>query len=238
MGYHSADYDKDWTISSAELARVLYLSNAMNGAIKTGCYKVDNSSIDGFEQDTNRKIDEPVNLIRYHSADYNKDGRIDEADYNRVAQLSAYYYTVVSDSSHVVTGQYHDNDPFSIDGFGLGPISLSGYDFDVAHLPAVQSKTPPAIPYALMAKFISMQDGVNYQAATTLNNNGVVIDNCPPVGQYDLELYWVQYSPYSFPLSAINIGQTQFASATVGADEKLCLRSMKDCICGCGPSQA
>jgi hypothetical protein len=210
----------------------------MNGGIVTGCYKVDNTTIDGFEQDTNRQIDEPVNLTRYHSADYNKDGRIDEAEYDRVSALAAYYYTVVADSSHAITGQYHDNDPFSVDGFGIGPVSLSLYDFDVAHLPTINTKITPAVPYRLRAKFISMQDGTNYQVANNINNAGVVIDTAPPIGQYDVELYWIQYASYSLPLNAIRIGQTQFASATVGADEKICLRSMKDCICGCGPSLA
>lgn len=43
MGYHSADYNRDWKIELAELNRVISLYNTTNVITgdKTGCYKVD-----------------------------------------------------------------------------------------------------------------------------------------------------------------------------------------------------
>lgn len=46
--YHSADTNYDGSISIAELVRVIELYNARNGTVRTGQYRVQNDSEDGF----------------------------------------------------------------------------------------------------------------------------------------------------------------------------------------------
>ncbi len=199
MGYHSADYDHYWRIVVAELARVTTLYNTTFNSVRTGCYKVDSSTIDGFAPDPTRAADEPVTLTQYHSADYNRDGRIDDAELERVTELYAYAYEDVPNlSAETRTGQYHDNNPFSVDGFGLGPVSLSAYSFDEDHKPTINSNwLPSGYVYRLRAKFF---DGTaeGFQSATTYNNNGLVLDTLPAPGVYRVSLRWVQYATNGF----------------------------------------
>lgn len=197
MGYHSADYDQDWKIGVAELSRVTFLYNTTFEGVRTGCYKVDSTSIDGFAQDTNRAIDDPVTLTQYHSADYNQDGRIDDNEVARVAELYGYRYQDIPLGGYTRTGEYHDGDPQSIDGFGLGPVSLSDYNFDSDHKPTINTKIVPDGTYVLRAKFID-RSSTGFQAAVSLNNNGLVLDELPPPGVYNVELYWVKYAVNGF----------------------------------------
>lgn len=210
--YHSADYDHDWKISSAELARVTVLANTEFNGVKTGCYKVDSQSIDGFAPDNQRALDEPVTLKKYHSADYNKDGRIDEAELQRVTQLANYFYTLVSDSSTVVTGQYHAKNPFSLDSFGGGPVSLEFYQFDEHHKPRISSNSSLGANYVLRAKMTG-SDGISYQTAVTLNNSGARLDSLPPPGIYTTELYWLQFDSSG---NATQLGDTCLVTVTIG----------------------
>lgn len=231
MGYHSADYDHDWKIGVAELSRVAELAGTTNGSVVTGCYKVDSQSIDGFAQDTQRLIDEQVTLSKYHSADYNRDGRIDSIELARVTDLYNYRYTIVASSGTVRTGQYHDNNPFSQDGFGLGPVQLSAYNFDEDHKPIISSNVSVGSYYVLRAKMTGY-DGQSTQAAVTLNNNGLVLDVLPAPGIYRTELYWIQYDVNGV---SILLGGNDIVYITLGEGEEHCRKSQKTGICGPTP---
>ncbi len=228
MSYHSADYDHDWKIGVAELARVAYLASTSNGIVVTGCYKVDITSIDGFAPDTNRDIDEQVTLTHYHSADINRDGRIDDNDVARVTELYDYEYLDVGLSANVRSGQYHDNNPFSIDGFGVGPVQLSDYSFDTKHKPLISINVIPDSTYRLRAKLIDGSTN-GFMAATSLNNSGAALDTLPPEGVYNVELYWIQYDSNG---NAIYIGTTCKVVVEVSPEKVDCRKSNKDCICG------
>lgn len=197
MGYHSADYDHDWKFSSAELARVIVLSNTSFNGVKTGCYKIDAQSIDGFNPDNQRAIDEPVTLTKYHSADYNRDGRIDEAEVDRFTVLYNYRYTDIPSGGTIRTGQYHDNDPFSLDGFGFGPVYLSTYEFDTENLPIIYSNQVIGENYILRMKLIA-SDGSSFQTTVSVNNSGHTIEVTPPPGEYVAQLYWIKYAKNGF----------------------------------------
>lgn len=220
MGYHSADYNKDWKIEAAEYSRVqtLYLTTNVITGDRTGCYKVDNSSIDGFAPDTTRGIDEPVVLERYHSADYNRDGKIDLAELNRVQDLYNFRYTDNYISGTVRTGEYHDNCPSSVDGFGLGPVYLSTYQFDQKHLPIISTKIVPNISdgsvYKLRLKFIDLPDAPDLQATDLVNNNNTQIETTPAPGVYRAAMYWVRYAPNGFEGDLNNDGQVTAADVT------------------------
>jgi len=154
MGYHSADYNHDWKIGVAELVRVTVLASTTNLGITTGCYKVDDTSIDGFAPDNTRAISDPVTLTKYHSADYNQDGRIDAGELARVTELYNFRYEDLNASGFVRTGQYHSDDPLTVDGFGLGPVYLSAYAFDTDHKPLIYANIVPSGDYILRAKFM------------------------------------------------------------------------------------
>ena len=68
--YHTADYNQDWRIDTDELNRVTDLYNASYLAVRTGAYKVDGATVDGFDLDETRPALPAVSLEHYHSADY------------------------------------------------------------------------------------------------------------------------------------------------------------------------
>ena len=80
---HSADFDGNWLITQAEYDRVLALYNYRNESnVRTGEYHSDPGQPDGFAAG-------PGAITSYHSADSNKDGRIDLAELTRVSELKA-----------------------------------------------------------------------------------------------------------------------------------------------------
>jgi len=100
-GPHSADYDKNWYIStSTELTRVLTLR-------QSPYYKVDPTTVDGFGVSATK----PVATTGYHSADTNKDWSISFAEFIRVTVLAG-------------ASAGYMPDPTSIDGYIARPVPL------------------------------------------------------------------------------------------------------------------
>jgi len=229
MGYHSADYNHDWKIGVAELVRVTVLASTTNLGITTGCYKVDDTSIDGFAPDNTRAISDPVTLTKYHSADYNQDGRIDAGELARVTELYNFRYEDLNASGFVRTGQYHSDDPLTVDGFGLGPVYLSAYAFDTDHKPFIYANIVPSGDYILRAKFI---DGspTSFQSTTTHSNNGLVLDVLPPAGVYNVDLYWVSYNVDGTVSQISNACKALVTVSDPPASTERC--ALANCICG------
>ena len=99
---HSADTDLDFRLSLQELTRVIELYNTRNGPTRTGFYKVQAGSEDGFAGDpTVLTTVTKTTLSSYHSADSNRDGRIDLPELLRVIQLYNFR------SGTLRTGAYH-----------------------------------------------------------------------------------------------------------------------------------
>lgn len=116
--YHSADTNRDWRIGTEELLRVIDLFNARQGASRTGCYRVLETSVDGFDPDTTRTFADTVALARLHDADTDRNGRLDLAELTRLIQL----YNARQGTTR--TGEYHpraDGEPASVDGYTPGP---------------------------------------------------------------------------------------------------------------------
>lgn len=99
---HSADTDLDFRINLQELTRVIELYNTRNGSTRTGYYKVQPGSEDGFASDSSiLNTIAAITLTSYHSADSNRDGRIDLTELTRVIQLYNFR------NGTVRTGAYH-----------------------------------------------------------------------------------------------------------------------------------
>jgi len=209
MGYHSSDYDHDWAIGAPELTRTIVLFNTKYSAtgLRSGCYKVDPSTIDGFAPDTARNPEVAVTLSTYHSADYNQDGKIDQEEIDRVTLL---YNTRVN---NVRTGSYHV-DHTTIDGFDQYAypykVTLSSYTFDDTQRPIISSQAnlyaeDGKTYYKLRCKFLDGSvDGLMGTEET--NNNNRALTTLPPPGTYEVELYYVQYSYGGFEADYDNDG--------------------------------
>ncbi len=113
-GYHSADTNLDGKISLFELTRVIELYNTRNGTTRTGGYKVDVASEDGFAPESTRASGVTATLTRFHSADSSHDGQLSLLELTRVIEL---YNTR---SGTVRTGTYHLQSGTE-DGFAPGP---------------------------------------------------------------------------------------------------------------------
>lgn len=216
MGYHSADYDHDWKIGVAELARVTALYNTLYSGtgVGCGCYKTDPHSIDGFAPDTFRDPSLPVVLDYYHSADFDRDGNIDSGELLRVVDL---YDTEVN---AVRTGDYHVS-PDTIDGFAPSSpsVELSHYQFDEAHPPVISShNTLPSVggvsAYRLFARFADGSTS-GFEAATSLNNSGFTLDEVPPPGTYSVDLWWVKYTYSGVNLVVSETGVTTTVTVSI-----------------------
>jgi hypothetical protein len=109
---HHADTDRDLRIGLVELTRVIELYNTRNGTTRTGRYKVQAGSEDGFAQDTTATANQT--LTPYHSADSNHDGQIGLNELTRVIEL----YNTRTGTTR--TGQYHVQ-AGTEDGFAAGP---------------------------------------------------------------------------------------------------------------------
>jgi hypothetical protein len=111
---HSADTDRNQRIDLVELTRVIELYNTRIGTTRTGCYAVDATGEDGFKPEPTRPGGAIVTLSRYHTADPNRDGRINLVELTRVIELFNYRVSTVR------TGEYHQH-AGSEDGFNPGP---------------------------------------------------------------------------------------------------------------------
>ena len=102
----------------SELTRVIQLYNTRNGTSRTGCYLVvESGTSDGFNPDATRLSTDVVTLVRYHSADYGRDGKISVSELTRVIQL----YNTREGTSR--TGAYHvrrQSEAISSDGYAPG----------------------------------------------------------------------------------------------------------------------
>lgn len=111
---HDADTSGDHRIDLPELLRVIQLYNTRFGTTRTGRYQVSAGTADGFGTDATLDNNATVTLERYHSADTNRDGKLDLSELLRVIQLYNYR------AGTVRTGEYHV-EPGTSDGFGAGP---------------------------------------------------------------------------------------------------------------------
>ena len=111
---HSADTDRNYRISLQELTRVIELYNTRNGTTRTGCYIVQVGTEDGYALEPTRASSVVVTLTRYHSADSNRDGKLDLFELTRVIELYNHR------SGTVRTGAYHAQ-AGTEDGFAPGP---------------------------------------------------------------------------------------------------------------------
>jgi len=224
MGYHSADLDQDWKFSLLDLVRMVELVAATYDGVTTGCYKVDDTTEDGFAPDSTRPASQIVKLSKYHSADYNQDGRIDANEFARFTALFNFRDTSPSQRR----GYYHDNDPFSVDGFGFGSTYLSDYTFDSDHKPTITSNITPGTDYVLRCKLVGA-DGTTYQTTTTHNNSGLVLDELPAPGVYSAEIYWITYDANG---AIVTISGNYYAQVVIGEPKTNCLKSTSTCVCG------
>jgi hypothetical protein len=113
---HSADSDRNLRIGLLELTRVIELYNTRNAASRTGGYAVAPAGTvteDGFTAAPERAPAALVTLVRYHSADSNRDGKIGLLELTRVIEL----YNTRSGGSR--TGQYKPQ-AGTEDGFAPG----------------------------------------------------------------------------------------------------------------------
>lgn len=98
--FHSADINRDGQLGVGELTRVIQLYNTRLGTVRTGAYRVNASSEDGFDPDFSSSTASP--LTSYHTADNNPaDGRVSLEELTRVIEL---YNTRVGT---IRTGAYH-----------------------------------------------------------------------------------------------------------------------------------
>jgi hypothetical protein len=121
VGTHSVDTNRDFRISLFELTRVIELYNTRNGSTRTGAYRVQDGTEDGFAPDPARTPGSVVALAKYHSGDSPPsgagalpDGSMGLVELTRVIEL---YNTR---SATVRTGAYHAQ-AGTEDGFASGP---------------------------------------------------------------------------------------------------------------------
>ncbi len=111
---HDADSDRNFRISLLELTRVIELYNTRNGTTRTGCYKVETGTEDGFASEPTRASSATVTLTRNHSADSDHNGKLSLLELTRVIEL---YNTR---SGTIRTGAYHVQ-AGTEDGYAPGP---------------------------------------------------------------------------------------------------------------------
>jgi hypothetical protein len=105
---HSADTDRDNRFSLFELLRVIELYNTRNGTTRTGGYQVDPAGIDGFGTNAALASTAVPSLTRYHTADSNRDGRINLGELLRVIELFNYRVGTVRTGSYFARGDTDD----------------------------------------------------------------------------------------------------------------------------------
>jgi hypothetical protein len=112
--YHDADIDRDNRLSLSELLRVIELYNTRLSSTRTGRYKVQEDSVDGFASDPDTANGASSSGSRFHTADTDQNVQFSLGELLRVIEL----YNNRAGSSR--TGEYH-TDPISTDGFSPGP---------------------------------------------------------------------------------------------------------------------
>ena len=109
---HDADTDASGRISLVELTRVIELYNVRNGTVRTGAYRLNAATEDGFDSDPARSG--TATFTPYHSADTNRDALLGLLELTRVIEL----YNVRAGTAR--TGAYHFQADTE-DGFAPGP---------------------------------------------------------------------------------------------------------------------
>ena len=109
---HGADTDQNYRISLLELTRVIELYNVRNGTVRTGAYRLNAATEDGFDSDPARSG--TATFTHYHSADTNRDALLGLLELTRVIEL----YNVRAGTAR--TGAYHFQTGTE-DGFAPGP---------------------------------------------------------------------------------------------------------------------
>ncbi len=115
--YHSADTNQDFSFNLLELTRVIELYNTRLGTTRTGRYRLQTGTEDGFASDPLTADNATVTLAAYHSADSNRDGKISLFELTRIIEL---YNTR---RGTVRTGELHV-DRTTEDGFASGALPL------------------------------------------------------------------------------------------------------------------
>ena len=111
---HSADADRNNRIDLFELTRIIEIYNTRSGTQRTGAYRVDASTEDGFAPDRARTATDVLTLASYHSADVTpRDGRLSLVELTRVIELYNFR------SGSVRTGAYYARGDTE-DGFVTG----------------------------------------------------------------------------------------------------------------------
>lgn len=114
VSHHSADMDGNQQISLAELLRVIELYNTRYGTARTGRYQTSAQSGDGFAADAEMAADMPTRVRRFHSGDYDRNGRFSLAELLRVIEI---YNTRTGTQRN---GRYR-TDAQAVDGFAPNP---------------------------------------------------------------------------------------------------------------------
>ncbi len=109
---HTVDSDGDGRINLFELTRMIELYNVRNGTVRTGAYKLDATTEDGFDRDPARSG--TAAFVPYHSADTNRDALLALVELTRVIEL----YNTRAGTTR--TGAYRVQ-AGSEDGFAPGP---------------------------------------------------------------------------------------------------------------------
>jgi len=90
------------------------------GKVRTGSYKVQAGTVDGFATDPLREPTAVVTPTAYHSADYNRNGKIDVAELTRVITLYNTRYD--TGAGKVRTGYYKAaTGTTTVDGYAADP---------------------------------------------------------------------------------------------------------------------
>lgn len=110
---HTADFNQDGRFELSELLRVIELYNTRYETSRTGRYKVEESSIDGFASDASEPAVTESRNHRVHLADTDWDGHISLGELLRVIEL----YNTRDGTTR--TGAYH-RATNTIDGFAPG----------------------------------------------------------------------------------------------------------------------
>ncbi len=120
--YHSADTNQNFKIDATELSRLIVLFNTRfdtgSGKVRTGSYKLQAGTVDGFASDVTRDPSATVALTAYHAADTNRNGKIDATELSRVIVLFNTRYD--TGSGKVRTGAYKIQSG-TVDGYAPEP---------------------------------------------------------------------------------------------------------------------
>lgn len=126
--FHTADTNVNAKIDASELSRLIVLYNTRfttpEGKVRTGSYRVQSGTVDGFGSDTTREPTTVATLDTYHSADTNRNGRIDAAELSRVIVL--YNTRFTTPEGKVRTGFYKT---------AVGAATVDGYTTDPLRAP-------------------------------------------------------------------------------------------------------